>query len=148
MPYYPDIAERISELAAALKTNKVGLGRLAGVSKTASGNWFSGKARPEREALANLKKYARVNDDWVINGKGEMFLSEARGNEQPDYLGDKDTQAMLKAWNTLTPRLRRNFIAIMESIVAVDAGARIDESGIPPRGGEAPGKTTLTSPDK
>jgi len=57
MTYCPDIAERIALLAKTLGVDKSGLGRLAGVSKTASGNWFAAKARPERDALGRIHNF-------------------------------------------------------------------------------------------
>ena len=123
MPYYPDIAKRIKQIAQALKTDQAGLGRLAGVSKTAAGNWFAGRACPQREALIKLKRNARVNDEWLITGKGDMFLPSAAGSRDTSHRVDAETERMLVAWERLPQAARHHYIALMEMATA-EEGAK------------------------
>jgi len=115
MAYYPEIKERIAQLAAELKVDKAGLGRLAGVSKVAAGKWFAGTACPERDALVSMKRKARVSDEWLLHGKGAMFIGSYKINEErPDYFSDANTIRMLEAWRQLPPDMQMHYIALME----------------------------------
>ena len=107
MAYYPEIKERIAQLAAELKVDKAGLGRLAGVSKVAAGKWFAGTACPERDALVSMKRKAPHSEQRLHQPKGPKNIASNKINaERPDKNSDANTIRMLEAWRQLPPDMQ------------------------------------------
>lgn len=90
-----DFIDRLNTLKTALGVNKTAIGKLAGVSKAAAGQWFNDRSKPKYEALENLKRNARVNPEWLMNGKGEMFLTNAVRERAGEYVVTSDDETTL-----------------------------------------------------
>ena len=49
-------------------------GSYADVTRQSVNNWEKGKSVPDWFSLENLKKNIYLNPEWVMLGKGEMFI--------------------------------------------------------------------------
>ena len=120
MSKYPDIAQRIHELAKALCVDQQTLGTLAGVSKQAAGKWFAGESRPQHAALVNLKKKAGVSDEWIIEGRGSMLINtpvlHAVREGRTTYHHTDQEQRLLQLYNKLNAVQQSAVLALLESI--------------------------------
>lgn len=67
--------ERIAALKDALQVNWAELGRLSGRSRQAVNNWRQGGV-VSGEAALSLQSKANVNPEWLLYGKGSMFLEK------------------------------------------------------------------------
>jgi transcriptional regulator with XRE-family HTH domain len=71
------IADRLRALRAHFGVSQSQIGVWAGgLSKSAVSQWERGLSTPERDALNALRKSRDVNQDWVMNGDGEMFIAK------------------------------------------------------------------------
>lgn len=77
--------ERIDQLKVELGVSWSELGRLAGVSKQSVNDWKNGGPIGGRSAL-NLQKRANVNPDWLLYGKGQMFLKRSEAMRKIEEL--------------------------------------------------------------
>ena len=69
------VADRIRELRRRLQLTQEGLGKFAGVSKSAVSQWERGITEPERDALLAMQRSRGINPEWVAHGKGECLLT-------------------------------------------------------------------------
>ncbi len=69
------IGTRISELIFRLDKNQSSFAKSIGFTQAAVYSTVHGKSKPKYEFLESvLKAYPKVNRDWLLEGKGEMFL--------------------------------------------------------------------------
>lgn len=73
-PDMQSISDRISRIQQHFKLNDVQLGKKAGVSKQAVGQWKNRGAKPDKDALINMRLELGVSDIWVLEGKGPMLI--------------------------------------------------------------------------
>ena len=69
--------ERIRELLDALAITQQQLADLAVVSKAAVNAWMKKGTKPSGDALLNMRRKRGINPDWIIDGEGNMFLSNS-----------------------------------------------------------------------
>ena len=87
-----EIGQRVSELIFFLKKNQSSFAESIGVSQTAIYNTINGKTKPKLDFFqAVLSTYKNVNQEWLMNGEGEMFKEQANESNladksQNDYL--------------------------------------------------------------
>lgn len=70
------IPERINEVQKVFELDDVQLGEIAGVSKQAVGRWKNLNIQPGAKALINIRKKLGVSDVWLLDGVGEMRISD------------------------------------------------------------------------
>jgi SOS-response transcriptional repressor LexA len=69
------VAERIKQARQALGLSQGEFGRLAGTEgKSAVSQWERGVTEPGGDSLLNLRRKTNLNDVWVREGRGQMFL--------------------------------------------------------------------------
>jgi transcriptional regulator with XRE-family HTH domain len=72
-----EIGSRINELMFRLEKNQSSFAKAIGTSQTAIYNTVHGKTKPRYEFIeAVLVAFPKVSRDWLMEGKGEMFLSK------------------------------------------------------------------------
>jgi len=96
------MSERIKELLGALDVTQRQLADLAEVSKAAANAWITKGTKPGGTALLNLRRKRGINPDWVIDGKGKMFLSNDEWT-QPKQLSTSYTEAPVVGTAQLGP---------------------------------------------
>jgi transcriptional regulator with XRE-family HTH domain len=77
-----EVAERIVELINLLNINKKTFALSINVSPGNISDWLSKnrKANPSMDAIIRISEKYDVNLNWLLTGKGEMFLSD---NKEP-----------------------------------------------------------------
>jgi SOS-response transcriptional repressor LexA len=69
------IADRIKEARRRLGLSQEEFGRRAGLGgKSAVSQWERGETEPSGDSLLELRRALNLNDEWVREGKGPMFL--------------------------------------------------------------------------
>lgn len=71
---YMGVSERLEAVRDYFGWDQVEMSAVMRVSKGAVNRWHNGTARPSWDALHLLKSKHRVNDEWVMTGKGEMLI--------------------------------------------------------------------------
>ena len=90
-----DIGSRIKELIFKLNLNQTSFAKAVGVSQNAIFNTVTGATKTPRYTLLEsiLQVYPQVSRDWLLEGKGEMFIDV---KPQPDSEGDYLQAHLLK----------------------------------------------------
>ena len=61
----------------------------AGISYVTLQRYLSGKRQPNVDALLKINNHLDVSLDWLLTGKGSMYLEEEKGiNKSPKWLTD------------------------------------------------------------
>ena len=108
------VADRVKALRNELGVTQEGLGKLAGVSKSAVSQWERGLTEPEWEALRELQRAKNVNPSWVSHGDGEMFGGPKRLGGEAEDAGDAGQvlQIIRRMEGKVTPRSRRTLLRL------------------------------------
>jgi hypothetical protein len=73
-----DIGQRINELIFRLNKNQSSFAKSIGVTQTAVYSTVHGKTKPRYEFIESiLLAYPNINKEWLMEGKGEMFVDTA-----------------------------------------------------------------------
>ena len=73
-----DIGQRINELIFRLNKNQSSFAKSIGVTQTAVYSTVHGKTKPRYEFMESiLLAYPNISKEWLMEGKGEMFLDAA-----------------------------------------------------------------------
>ena len=73
-----EIGSRIKELIFKMNLNQTSFAKSVGVSQNAIFNTVTGNTTPRLALLDSiLKVYPQVNREWLLEGKGEMFVDVA-----------------------------------------------------------------------
>lgn len=67
---------RIKLLRKSLKLSQTDFANSLGLTMRAIQKWEAGSVEVKLSSLKLLEQVFNINIDWLINGKGEMFLSE------------------------------------------------------------------------
>lgn len=59
-----------------------------GTSQNVLANWESGRRNPSASAINNICKTFNVNEDWLRNGVGDMFIELSRDEQIERFIGD------------------------------------------------------------
>ncbi len=77
-----NIGNRVKELIFRLNMNQSSFAKSIGVSQNAIFNTINGGSMPRYKLLSSiLETYSSVNKDWLLEGKGEMFINEPLSNQ-------------------------------------------------------------------
>lgn len=80
-----EFGERIKTLIFKTNKNQSSFASSIGVSHTAIGKIVKGGTKPGYAIIdAILKAYPQVNRDWLLEGKGEMFIETISPDSSPD----------------------------------------------------------------
>lgn len=74
------INERIKELRNALNLSQSKFGEALGVTRTAVCAWENGRRSISEQTIISICREFNVNENWLRNGSGNMFLPEDNSN--------------------------------------------------------------------
>lgn len=90
-----NIAERIKKLRKALSLNQAEFGARIGIKQSTVTGYETGIRIPLDSVIVSICKEYNVNENWLRNGTGEMFLEKdddqefAEAINQINYHGDE-----------------------------------------------------------
>lgn len=79
--------ERIKELRKCLKLSQEEFGKLLGITKSGVSDIESGRRNVTDQHIIMLKTH-NVNEQWLRNGTGTMFIERTRNQVITDFMGD------------------------------------------------------------
>ena len=77
-----EVVERLKELRSALGGSAHRLAQEGEVARSSIYNWINGTNFPNFEALAAWCRNINLNANWLLTGKGPMFLAESADHPQ------------------------------------------------------------------
>lgn len=100
--------DRIRQLRKELKLNQTDFGSKIGVKQTTVAGYESGAREPLDTVINSICREFNVNEEWLRNGTGSMFIEI-----------DKENQLMQWAGNVLkdeSDSFRRRFVNMLMSL--------------------------------
>jgi len=80
--------ERIKQIRKALNLSQDDFGKKLGVTRGVITNIELNKTEPKPLFIKLICETFEVNEDWVVNGTGEMFVQKSRSDAIADFLAD------------------------------------------------------------
>jgi len=81
--------ERLAELIAELGILKKDFAESIGVSTGNLSDWLSGKTEPSAKPLSRISEKYKVNLNWLVTGKGPMFLDHSTISDRHAAYGNR-----------------------------------------------------------
>lgn len=115
-----NINTRIAVLRKELDLSMEKFGNIIGVTKSSINNIEKGVNNPSERTIKLICKEFNVNQDWLVNGNGSMFVELTREEEITKYIAElvKDDDEMKE--------FQRKFIRIL-SRLSIDDWKMIDK---------------------
>ena len=107
------IADRINHILKTKEVKKTELAKRLKLSDSSVSTICSGKSNPSKQTIAMICREFNINEEWLQNGKGEMFAINS-GNAlevlaEERHLSKREKALIEKILN-LKPELRQAFI--------------------------------------
>ena len=126
--------ERIRKLRRELDLTQEKLGSRIGVKGNTVAQWESGRNDPPDIAITSICKEFNVNEEWLRNGTGEMFLPDT--NDELDALAERydltyADRVFVEKFVNLNADRRGMFISFMSDVItALDNDPDKKEGGL------------------
>ena len=122
--------ERIKEVRKTLNLTLEKFGERIGIKKSSLSTIESGKSNASEQTIKSICREFKVNEEWLRNGKGEMFLDLSRSEEIAAFMGDvltdDDGSAFKKQLISVLSKLNENEWKVLESIAEKMADEKKD----------------------
>lgn len=79
--------ERIKELRKLLKMSQEDFGKLLGITKSGVSDIESGRRNVTEQHIFMLKSQKNVNEEWLREGVGEMFVEQSSDEQIATFIG-------------------------------------------------------------
>lgn len=76
-----EIGKRVRKIRLQKGISQEQFGELIGIKKAAVSKIENGDSSLSRSNLISICKQFNINEEWLLYGKGEMFIPESRENE-------------------------------------------------------------------
>lgn len=113
--------DRIRQLRKELGLNQTEFGERIGVKQTTIAGYETGAKNPMESVVLSICREFNVNEDWLRNGTGEMFLKIKENSiiaKATELLGEKDPlfEAFVDTYSKLTPKNRELLFQFMTDL--------------------------------
>lgn len=113
--------DRIRQLRKELGLNQTEFGERIGVKQTTIAGYETGAKNPMESVVLSICREFNVNEDWLRNGTGEMFLKIKENSiiaKATELLGEKDPlfEAFVDTYSKLTPKNRELLFQFMADL--------------------------------
>ncbi|MCD2492767.1 helix-turn-helix domain-containing protein [Lacrimispora sp. NSJ-141] len=80
--------DRIRMLRKSLKLTQTKFGEIVGVKGNTITNYENGLRMPSDAVIFSICREFDVNEDWLRNGLGDMFIQKTRGEQIAEFAAD------------------------------------------------------------
>lgn len=80
--------ERVKEIRKAVHKNQTDFAKILSVSRSAICKMESGENSPSEQTIKLICREFNVNEDWLRNGTGEMFIQLDDGEQISSFFHD------------------------------------------------------------
>lgn len=113
--------DRIRQLRKELGLNQTEFGERIGVKQTTIAGYETGAKNPMESVVLSICREFNVNENWLRNGTGEMFLEIKESSiiaKATELLGEKDPlfEAFVDTYIKLTPKNRELLFQFMTDL--------------------------------
>ena len=82
------IGDRIAEIIESQKIKKVQFDARINVDQSYISKLTSGKKLPSVRTIADICREFGVSEEWLRNGRGDMFIKKTESEELSEFFGD------------------------------------------------------------
>ncbi|WP_167495177.1 helix-turn-helix domain-containing protein [Eubacterium maltosivorans] len=79
--------ERIKALRKQLKMTQEDFAKRLGLARNSIANYEIGRREPTNAIVNSICREFNVNEEWLLTGKGEMFIDFSEGEELAAFCG-------------------------------------------------------------
>lgn len=79
--------ERIKALRKQLKMTQEDFAKRLGLARNSIANYEIGRREPTNAIINSICREFNVNEEWLLTGKGEMFIDFTEGEELAAFCG-------------------------------------------------------------
>lgn len=105
-----EIGKRVRKIRLQKGISQEQFGELIGIKKAAVSKIGNGDNSLSRSNLISICKQFNINEEWLLYGKGEMFIPESRENEIRRFFENAMSS------DTDLAKIQRKFINILISL--------------------------------
>lgn len=116
-----EIGHRIAQARAESGLSQTQLAKAVGVTRGLVGQWESHVKKPGRENLGKIAEVTYVSVAWLLSGEGSPNSGV--------FVSDPDAIKMLRAFNRMSSRQRKNAIELFS--VSADVGREMEQQTAP-----------------
>lgn len=112
---------RLKELRKALNMNQEEFGKLLGITKSGVSDLESGRRKVTEQHIIMLKMH-NVNEDWIRNGTGKMFIDLSRDEEISMFIGkllENEEDSFQKRFITMLAKLDVTDWEVLEKMAII-----------------------------
>ncbi|QCT70857.1 XRE family transcriptional regulator [Eubacterium maltosivorans] len=81
------LKERIKALRKQLKMTQEDFAKRLGLARNSIANYEIGRREPTNAIVNSICREFNVNEEWLLTGKGEMFIDFSEGEELAAFCG-------------------------------------------------------------
>ena len=113
--------DRIKEVRKYFNLTQIDFGQRIGVKGNTVTGYETGLRTPSDAVILSICREFNVNEDWLRNGTGEMFLEIKESSiiaKATELLGEKDPlfEAFVDTYSKLTPKNRELLFQFMTDL--------------------------------
>ena len=97
------ISERIKKIRKTLQLPQETFAKILGVNQRTISNWENGRNEPPLAILEVITQKWGINGNWLLTGKGEMFLNQSPGVNSQDMHTELSDHSIDIAKDIITP---------------------------------------------
>lgn len=109
---------RLRELRKTLKMNQEDFGKLLGITKSGVSDLESGRRNVTEQHIIMLKMHD-VNEEWLREGTGKMFVERSRDEEISIFIGkllEKESNSFQKRFVSMLAKLEVSDWEVLEKM--------------------------------
>lgn len=112
-----NFCQRLKSIRRSLKYTQDEFSKLLNISKPTLVRYEAGGRKPDADLLSILADKYNVNINWLISGKGEMFLPDNELTKFPGIIHDKEIYRLLELMEI--PEIRRSVLAYIDQLTFI-----------------------------
>lgn len=112
---------RLRELRKTLKMNQEDFGKLLGITKSGVSDLESGRRNVTEQHIIMLKMHD-VNEEWLREGTGKMFVERSRDEEISIFIGkllEKESNSFQKRFISMLAKLEVSDWEVLEKMAVM-----------------------------
>lgn len=112
---------RLRELRKTLKMNQEDFGKLLGITKSGVSDLESGRRNVTEQHIIMLKMHD-VNEEWLREGTGKMFVERSRDEEISIFIGkllEKESHSFQKRFISMLAKLEVSDWEVLEKMAVM-----------------------------
>lgn len=124
----PEICKRLEEVVYRSRLPHKDFAQQIGITKATLSGYLSGKTGLSQKTITNIVRYFNVNANWLLTGKGDMYIGKQASEPSSDYESPNERTFRLQIE---AAKAKREYLAyIVEQLRQANASDKTVEKAI------------------